>query len=53
MTEQVAINYEPIRYCEKCGSASLGLIVYNGDFWRKECMTCGSTGPFPLVKPHA
>jgi hypothetical protein len=34
------------RKCSECGSERLGMVAYNGPFWRKECLDCGSTGPF-------
>lgn len=46
---------EPTRMCDDCGGVELGVVNYGGGFWRKECLRCGSTGPFsPLPKdgPH-
>ena len=48
---RVVLRYEPTRRCE-CGSVDLALIDYGDGFWRKECATCGSTGPFAPVEKH-
>ena len=48
---KVVAEYPPDRECAKCESVKLGLVDYGGGYWRKECLTCGSCGPFaPLPK---
>ena len=52
---RLVAEYPPDRECEKCHGVELGLVDYGGGYWRKECLRCGSTGPFtPLPKdgPH-
>jgi hypothetical protein len=40
------------RRCAACGSADLAMIERATGYWRKECRTCGSTGPFgPPLSP--
>lgn len=35
------------RACGKCGSLDLGFVDHaSGLYLRKECLACGSTGPF-------
>ena len=35
------------RYCANCHGANLRFVeVIPRQYWRKECMDCGSTGPF-------
>lgn len=51
---RLAVEYPPDRACENCGGVELGLVDYGGGFWRKECLRCGSTGPFaPITKERA
>lgn len=33
-----------IRVCGRCGSGNLGMVKHA--YLRKECLECGSTGPF-------
>ena len=49
---RVALVYEPARSCVECGSVALVLMDYGNGHWRKECGTCGSTGPFAPVEKH-
>ena len=53
--KRIVTRDAPTRACERCGSVTLGLVAFGSDYLRKECLTCGSTGPFiPLPKdgPH-
>ncbi len=38
-----------MRYCAKCESDRLGMVERATGYWRKECLACGSTGPFVLA----
>lgn len=48
---RIVSRFEPTRSCE-CGSVDLVLVDYGDGHWRKECATCGSTGPFAPVEKH-
>jgi len=38
-----------VRCCAKCESDRLGIVEVAPGYWRKECLECGSTGPFVLA----
>jgi hypothetical protein len=37
------------RECAKCGSRNHAFFERVPGYWRKECLACGSTGPFNAV----
>lgn len=45
-TFRIVSRYPRDRECEKCHSIELALLDLGGGYWRKECLNCGSTGPF-------
>jgi hypothetical protein len=48
----LAVSWHEVRRCVSCGSSRLRVRVHHperGSFLRRECVECGSTGPFELV----